>query len=34
MKKQDDDNYRFIDKTFLYVQDRNEAKYQNLIYKR
>ena len=33
IKQQSDDDYSIIDKIYLYVQDQNKAKYQNLIEK-
>ena len=33
VKRQDDDNYGFINKICWYVKDLNEAKYENLINK-
>ena len=34
IKKQDDDNYSFINEVYLYVKDPNETKYQVLVNKR
>ena len=34
IKKQGNDNYSFIDKIYLYINDPSEAKYQYLINKR